>query len=94
MEPIMPRYLVERRFPQRLQIPLDDSGAQLCRQVAESNLEEGVTWVHSYVSLDAKRTFCVYDGPSPEAIRRAANTNQLPIHEISEVRVLDPYFYR
>jgi hypothetical protein len=35
-------------------------------------------------------TFCVYDGPSPEAIRRAAEANQLPVYRITEVRVLDP----
>ena len=43
---------------------------------------------------DKQTTFCVYDGPSPEAIRRAAETNQLPVDRITEVRVLDPYFYR
>jgi Protein of unknown function (DUF4242) len=53
-----------------------------------------VTWVHSYVSADKSTTFCVYDGPSPEAIRRVAELNQLPVDRITEVRVLDPYFYR
>ena len=43
---------------------------------------------------DKRTTYCVYDGPSPEAIRRAAKTNQLPVDRITEVRVLDPYFYR
>ena len=32
--------------------------------------------------------------PSPEALRRAAEANQLPVDRITEVRVLDPYFYR
>jgi hypothetical protein len=45
------------------------------------------------VSADKKRTFCIYDGPSPEAIRRAAGRNKLPIERITEVQVLDPYFY-
>ena len=43
---------------------------------------------------DRQTTFCVYDGPDPDAIRRAAQANQLPIDRITEVRVLDPYFYR
>ena len=30
----------------------------------------------------------------PEAIRKAAARNGLPIDRITEVRVLDPYFYR
>jgi hypothetical protein len=50
--------------------------------------------VHSYVSADKGKTFCVYDGPSPEAIRRCAARNRLPVDRITEVRVLDPYFYR
>ncbi len=89
----MPRYMVERTFPDGLLIPMDSSGQGVCRQVVDRNLEESVTWVHSYVSDDRRTTFCVYDGPTPEAIRRAANRNDLPVDRITEVRVLDPYFY-
>lgn len=53
-----------------------------------------MTWVHSYVTGDKRKTFCIYDGPSPEAIRRAASCNNLPVDRITEVRVLDPYFYK
>lgn len=89
----MPRYLVERTFPAALQIPINDEGAQACCTVVANNAELGVTWVHSYVSDDKSKTFCIYDAPSPEAIRRAAGTNGLPVDTITEVRVLDPYFY-
>jgi hypothetical protein len=90
----MSRYLIEREFPDGLHLPLDESGAQLCRNVIDSNAEEGVTWLHSYVTPDRTRTFCLYDGPSPEAVRRAAARSRLPITQITEVRVLNPYFYR
>ena len=89
----MPRYLIEREFPQGLSVAQNEGGAAACRQIAENNAEDLVTWIHSYVSPDRKRTFCVYDGPTPEAIRRAAGRNKLPITQITEVRVLDPYFY-
>jgi hypothetical protein len=56
-------------------------------------MSDGVTWVHSYVSADKKKTFCIYDGPNPESIRRVATKNNLPADKITEVRVLDPYFY-
>jgi len=46
------------------------------------------------VSKDGTKTFCAYDAPSPEAIRRTAKWNNLPVDRITEVRVLDPYFYR
>ena len=90
----MSRYLVERSFPDGLEIPVGDGGAEICREVVERNSDHGVTWVHSYVSADKRRTFCVYDAPDPEAVRRTAAINELPVDSITEVRVLDPYFYR
>ena len=89
----MPRYMVQRTFPDGLQVSITDGGTDVCRAVVEQNAEERVTWVHSYVSADKRSTFCVYDAPSPEAIRRTAARNELPVERITEVRVLDPYFY-
>jgi hypothetical protein len=63
----MPRYLVERSFPQGLAIPIDEGGAKTCQLVVDGNAAEGVTWVHSYVTPDKQTTFCIYDGPSPQA---------------------------
>jgi hypothetical protein len=85
----MPRYLVQRTFPDGLQIPVDEQGAKTAMAVVDTNADSGVTWVHSYVSADKSTTFCVYDGPSPEAIRRVAELNKLPVDRITEVRVLD-----
>jgi hypothetical protein len=89
----MPRYIVQRTFPDGLHIPAGEGGADLCRKVIEHNARDGVTWISSYVSEDKTRTFCVYDAPTPEAIRRTAERNDLPVDEIIQVRVLDPYFY-
>jgi uncharacterized protein DUF4242 len=93
MEKVMPRYIVERSFPKGLHVPATDDGAAGCMSVVSNNAREGVTWLHSYVSLDHKKTFCVYDGPNPDAIRRVAAANNLPVDRITPVRVLDPYFY-
>ena len=68
----MSRYVVERKFPEGLPIPAGVEGAALCLEIVERNADEGVTWVHSYVSDDRAMTFCVYDAPSPEAIRKTA----------------------
>jgi len=89
----MPRYMVQRTFPQGLEIPVADGGADICGGIVERNADEGFTWVHSYVSADKRTTFCVYDAPTPEAIRRVAETNKLPIDRITKVSILDPYFY-
>ncbi len=89
----MPRYVVQRSFADGLHIPIADGGAEVCRGVVDRNAEEGVTWVHSYVSEDKRTTFCIYDAPAPEAIRKTAARNELPVDHITQVRVLDPYFY-
>jgi hypothetical protein len=88
----MPRYVIERTFPTGLGIPANPVGAVECRNVVDCNAEEGVTWLQSYVSANDKATFCVYEAPSPEAIRRAAARNGLPVDRITQVRVLDPHF--
>ncbi len=90
----MPRYMIQRTFPTGLVIPINDDGANAVAKVVTTNADEGVTWLHSYVSDDKMRTFCVYDGPSPEAIRSVAERNGLPVDAITAVSVLDPYFYK
>lgn len=89
----MPRYIVERTFVNGLHIPMNQEGAATTRGVVSRNADHGVTWIHSYVSEDKRLSFCVYDGPSPEAIREAAGCNDLPVDKITRVSVLDPYFY-
>lgn len=89
----MPRYMVERTFPDGLAIPTNEQGRETTSKVAARNAEVGVTWVHSYVTPDRTKTYCIYDGPNPEAIRQAAERNGLPVDSITPVSVLDPYFY-
>jgi hypothetical protein len=71
----------------------DAKGRPVSLAVVERNADDGVTWVHSYVSDDKTSAFCIYDAPSPEAIRKTAARNELPVERITRVRVLDPYFY-
>jgi hypothetical protein len=89
----MPRFIVERTFSQGLVIPANDEGARVCDLVVNANGVEHVTRLHSYVSADKKKTFCVYDGPDEAAIRRAAQKNDLPVDSVVAVAILDPYFH-
>ena len=89
----MPRFVIERTFPDGLNFPTGEEGRMTAAKVSEVNAAEGVTWVHSYVTDDDRRTFCVYDAPSPEAIRNVAQRNGLPVDRIAEVHVLDPHLY-
>lgn len=90
----MPRYLVEQTFPDTFEILVNGDGAKKCQTIVATNMEDGVTWLHSYVSVDKRKVFCILDGPSPEAVRRASKMNKFPVDKITEVSVLDPYFYK
>lgn len=89
----MPRYLIERAFPDAWPVRVDAEGTRRCRTIVDKNTDEGVTWIHSYVRDDGKKAFCIYDAPSPEALRRASARSGLAIERISEVRTLDPSMY-
>ena len=87
----MPRYLVERTFPEGLGLRPAATGSRNPDDVIGANAQHGVTWLHSYVTLDGRRSYCIVDAPTPEALRVAARTHGLPVDRITEVRVLDPY---
>jgi Nickel responsive protein SCO4226-like len=89
----MPRYLVERLFPDGFPIASTEEGRTDCARIAAHNAALGVTWLHSYVGEDGRKSFCVCDAPSPEAVRRAAGRNGWPVEVLSQVSVLDPYFH-
>jgi hypothetical protein len=76
----MPLYMIERTFAEDLDVSGDD-----VRQVDEINADEGVRWVFSFLSADRRRTYCLYEAPSPEAIREAARRAEIPVDEIVEV---------
>lgn len=84
----MPRYLVERTFACVWEAA---AGAGMSCAASDAHLREGVTWLHSYITPDRRRSYCIVVGPSPEAIRRAAAHSGLPVDRISEVWVLDPH---
>jgi Protein of unknown function (DUF4242) len=92
----MPRYLVERTFPtdQRMPASARAQPDSACNALIGSHAQAGVTWVHSYVTPDCRRSWCICDGPSPETIRAAARAGGLPVDRITEVRMVDPHVFR
>lgn len=76
----MPMFMVERRYADEL-----DANAELADGINRVNDEEGVRWLYSFLSADKRKTYCLYEAPSPEAIRRAANRAGLPADVIVEV---------
>jgi hypothetical protein len=78
------RYIVERTFPPNALKGLD---AATKTKVNANNASVGVRWVQSYANADETKTFCIYEGPSEAAIRKAALLNKLPVDSIIEVPV-------
>lgn len=78
------RYLVERTFPPGA---LDGLNAVTKKKVNANNATVGVRWVQSYANAAKTKTFCVYEGPSEAAVRKAAALNALPVDSITEVPV-------
>ena len=76
----MPIFMIERRYAEAL-----DANAETVDGINRINDEEGVRWLYSFLSADKRKTFCLYEAPSPEAIRRAASRAGLPADVIVEV---------
>jgi hypothetical protein len=84
----MPLFLIERNFAEELH--LGNADAEKVRQV---NDEIGVQWLHSFLSADRRKTYCLYEAPSADAIRAAAQRLDIPADEIVEVTELRPEQY-
>jgi hypothetical protein len=79
--------MIEREFAEQLE--LTDSDVELIEQI---NGDEGVEWLFSFLSADRLRTYCLYEAPSPEAIRAAARRADVPADKVVEVGAGTPQF--
>ena len=76
----MPLFIIERDFAGQLDPKtIDAEGIKL------ANDQAGVQWLYSFLSADKRKTYCLYEAPSAEAIRRAAALAGLPADVITEV---------
>ena len=83
----MPVYMIERTFAEQLDLSNDD-----VRLIEEINADEGVRWLFSFLSADRRRTYCLYEAPSPDAILAAARKANVPADEVVEVSAGTPQF--
>ena len=72
--------MVERRFADEL-----DASAEAADEINRINSDEGVRWLYSFLSADKRKTYCLYEAPFADAIRRAAQRAGLPADTIIEV---------
>jgi hypothetical protein len=77
----VPIFMVERNFAEELEPSVEAADG-----INRINDQEGVRWMYSFLSADKRKTYCLYEAPSPEAIRTAAARAGLPADVIVEVR--------
>jgi len=65
-------------------------GAAGVANIQQVNADVGVNWVFSFLSADRKKTYCLYEAPSAEAIRQAARLASLPADVVIEVTQVRP----
>jgi hypothetical protein len=73
-------FMVERRYADQLEVTADSAEG-----INRINEEEGVRWLYSFLSADKRKTYCLYEAPSADAILRAAKRAGLPADVLVEV---------
>jgi hypothetical protein len=76
----MPMFVIERSFAEQLDLTRDD-----VKVIEEANAGEGVRWLFSFLSADRRRSYCLYEAPSPDAIIAAARRAGIPADAVVEV---------
>ena len=77
--------MIERAYAEELDITGD-----AVRLIEEVNADEGVRWLFSFLSADKRRSYCLYEAPSPDAIFEAARRANVPADKIVEVSRFEP----
>ena len=81
----MPLFLIERQFAEVFEV--EPAGVAAIQKI---NADVGVTWVFSFLSADRKKTYCLYEATSAEAVQEAARRANLPADAVIEVTELRP----
>lgn len=81
----MPRYIIERNFAEKLEV--DDDAKRHIKQI---NDEEDVEWIFSFLSADKRKTYCLYEAPDEDSLRKAAERLGIPADVITPVDRVDP----
>ncbi len=84
----MPLFLIERSFAEELD--LDEATV---REVKQINDEIGIQWLYSFLSADKRKSYCIYEAPSAEAIRLAARRLNIPADVVVPVSHVLPELF-
>jgi len=84
----MPTYVIERSFAEQLDLTGDD-----VKLIEAANADEGVRWLFSFLSADRRRSYCLYEAPSADAVLAAARRAGIPADAVVEVNRITADMY-
>jgi hypothetical protein len=78
-------FMVEREYADAL-----DIDAEATAGIVAINDDVGVRWVYSFLSADKRKSYCLYEADSEEAIIEAARRSNVPADVIVRVDQVRP----
>src|SRR5262245_29204107 len=84
-EALMPLFIIERNFAERLDLSRDDALKTL-----DVNDDLGLRWLYSFLSADKRKTYCLYEAPNAQALKEHAKRLGIPADSIIEVSQIQP----
>jgi hypothetical protein len=76
----MALFIIERNFAEQI-----DPGEEELKAIGQVNADVGVKWLYSFLSADKRKTYCLYEAESADAVREAARRAGLPADVVIEL---------
>ena len=76
----MPVFMIERRYAEMIEVTPEGAAA-----LNAINADEDVRWLMSFLSADQRKSYCLYEADSPDALIRAAQRAGLPADVITQL---------
>jgi hypothetical protein len=76
----MALFIIERQFAEEL-----EASEEGVKAIGEVNQSVGVKWLYSFLSADKRKTYCLYEAESADAVKEAARRAGLPADVVVEL---------
>ncbi|MEA3215581.1 MAG: hypothetical protein QOJ19_1737 [Acidimicrobiia bacterium] len=84
----MALFVIERTFAERL-----DLDASAIDDINAYNSNADLRWLFSFLSVDKKKTYCLYEAADREALIKQAEDLGIPLDAMIEVSEVNPQMF-
>lgn len=81
----MPLYVIERELAEKIQLSELGVGSREAQ-----DLDAGLRWLFSFLSADRLRSYCLFEAPDAEVVRRVVRRSGFGDDAVVEVERIDP----